>query len=122
MSYNDDYYYYENNNGGGLGLIILVSIILIPVIPAGDISIYLIDNYYKDAPNFVYIFGWLGFSFSWGYLWFKLLSKMFDNFWIVIAMLYLQGVVFICLIAQTKYAAYSKYVYSFLHSIFIGNN
>lgn len=114
--YNDN-----DDNNIGVGLLIIFSILLIPVIPAGDVSIYLIDTYIENAPNIVYIVGYVLFSGSWGYMWFKILSKISDDNRIIITGLYIQGIVFILLICETEAAHWSFYIGRFIKGILIGN-
>jgi len=114
------YYYDDDDNGGGAGLAIVIFILIIPIIPIGDISIYLVDAYTSNTPNYVYIISWLLLTLSWSFLFFFLTSKFISNIGVQIGLFYLQGILFSLLIGQSKYALLSAKVYSLLHLIFIG--
>lgn len=121
----DIYYYDDDNNGGGLGIMIFFTILFLPIIPAGDMAIYIIDQISKgqEAPsNYVYIVTWLAFSYIWFKIWFKIGIELFDEFWKVITLLYAQGLFFCILMGDTEFAYWSKYVYILSKAIFIGND
>jgi len=117
MSWDDD-----DNNGGGLGLLIFATIVLLPVIPAGDMSIYFINTYIENAPNIVYIIGWPLFGAIWLYVCWKIITLFVERLWLIILLIYIQGIALVFLIEDTKYAGWSNTAAKLLYGIFIGND
>jgi len=121
----DIYYYDDDNNGGGLGVMLFFTILFLPIIPAGDMAIYVIDSIYQGkepADNYVYILTWVVFSYVWFKIWWSIASTLFDDAWKVITLLYAQGLLFCILMGESQYAHWSKYVYMLMKAIFVGNS
>lgn len=115
--YHDD----DNDSGEGLAIIIAVTILLMPVIPIGDLAVYLVDAYTVESPNYIYILSWVTLAFSWSFLFFMLVSKYIESFAIMVTLFYLQGFVFAVILGTTKYAWWSNIIYGLAHSVFIGS-
>jgi hypothetical protein len=122
---NDIYYYDDDNNGGGLGIMLFFTILFLPVIPAGDMAIYAVDQMYKgeeSADNYVYILTWLAFSYVWFKIWWSIAIALYDEVWQSIILLYAQGLFFSFKMGDTEFAYWSKYVYILMKAIFIGKD
>lgn len=95
-----------------IGFAIIAFIVLLPVLPAGDIGLYIVSLFNKDFPKIVYIVSWLGSV----YLYYRLflleirfLAKYFrfiGRNYILIA--YLQGIVLSYILEFYNLAIVSK--------------
>jgi len=122
MSYYDED---EDGNGGEvLGYAIVAFIILTPVIPAGDIGLYLASLIMEGKPIvIVNILFWVGFVALYGSLLFLLSFILKLRWWLSIPLVYAQGIYLANLIKDTPYNHFShivangwQIVYTFLMS------
>jgi hypothetical protein len=117
--------YYDEDNNSGLGLMIFLTILFLPVIPAGDMAICIVNSFGKEdsyPPNYVYIITWIAFAYGWFKLWISIGQHFFYETWKVITLLYVQGLFFSIILGSTECAKWSKWVYLMFNGIFIGNS
>ena len=117
--------YQEDEDGGEvLGFAIFAFIVLTPVIPAGDIGLYLASLIMEGKPIvIVNILFWVGFVALYGSLLFLLSFILKLRWWLSIPLVYAQGIYLANLIKDTPYNHFShivangwQIVYTFLMS------
>jgi len=114
------YYYNSEEAGEGLGVILIVILVLIPVIPAGDIGLYFAKIVSDQKPIvLVNILAWvvsIGIYGAFLLFLFFLLDRI--PLFIRILLLYAQGIYFAFVVSETEMAKWSPYVVNVSKAIY----
>ena len=104
----------------GLGFFIMIFIILIPVIPAGDVGLYCAKQISEKPMVIMKILFWLGFIAMYSMLLLYIAENILDSLHvsILIFLVYFQGIIFAFLINGTEVAKFSRIIVLIITSIF----
>ena len=113
-------YYDDRKQMEDLGILLFIFILLIPVIPAGDIGLYFAKQV-SDKPTIILnIVFWIGFV----YAYYRFILYVVEEFLytlhygIIIFLAYAQGIIFAFMIYDTKLNKFSSIVVKFITLIF----
>ncbi len=114
-------YYYNNNreNGEALGFMIIVFLILIPVLPAGDLGLYFAKQLSSEPMVILNIICWICFVGMYAivllYIAVKILYSLHIS--ILIFLVYAQGIILSFIINDTEVAKFTPIVVKVITSV-----
>jgi len=114
-------YYNDDREGAeGAGFLIVIFIILIPVLPAGDIGLYFAKQLSNKPMVIVNITCWIGFIVIYATLLFYIVKNILYplHISIVILLIYAQGIIFSFIINDTEMAKFTPIVVEITTKIF----
>ena len=114
-------YYDDRKQMEDLGILLIIFVILIPVIPAGDIGLYFAKQISGGKPIIILniIFWVISIYFYYKFLLYVAQEFLYSlHYSIIILLAYIQGIILAFMIHDTKFDKFSSIVVKFVTAIF----